>query len=56
MRLTCPRCRLSLTIRNWSIAPAYCPRCLVRRREAVELVTADARDGSIVPERSAESA
>jgi len=29
---------LSLTIRASAIAPAYCPRCLVRRREAVEFV------------------
>jgi hypothetical protein len=43
MRLRCPRCGLSLAIRSPTIAPSYCPRCLVRRRAAVEFVVADAR-------------
>ena len=38
MRLNCPRCGLTLNFRSASIAPHYCPRCLVRRREAVEFV------------------
>lgn len=41
MLLTCPRCGLSLAIRSMTIAPSYCPRCLARRREAVELVRAE---------------
>jgi hypothetical protein len=40
MRLTCPRCGLSLTPRSATIAPHYCPRCLARRREAIEFVVA----------------
>ena len=38
MRLTCPHCGLSLTVRSWTIAPSYCPRCLVRRRKVVEFI------------------
>jgi hypothetical protein len=33
----CPSCRLSIRVRALSYAPEHCPRCLARRREAVEL-------------------
>jgi hypothetical protein len=33
----CPRCRLSIRVRALSVAPHYCPRCLAKRREPVEL-------------------
>jgi hypothetical protein len=43
VRLTCPRCGLSLTVRSMLIAPPYCPRCLGRRRALVELATSAPR-------------
>jgi hypothetical protein len=35
----CPRCRLVLSPRLPVLTPRHCPRCLVRRRLAVELET-----------------
>jgi hypothetical protein len=35
--LRCPECGLVLTPRPLSIAPLFCPRCLARRRRAIEL-------------------
>jgi len=33
----CPRCHLSIRVRALSVAPERCPRCLARRREAVDM-------------------
>ncbi len=35
--LRCPHCRLVISPRMPVLAPHHCPRCLVRRRIAVEL-------------------
>lgn len=34
---TCPACRLSVRTRFPSLPVQYCPRCLARRRNVVEL-------------------
>lgn len=44
MRLNCPCCGLSLNPRSAMIAPHYCPRCLVRRRVAVEFIVTQPGD------------
>ena len=40
-RLRCPECRLLLSPRWPLIAPEYCPRCLAKRKAAIQLVAAD---------------
>lgn len=39
LRLSCPRCRLTITPRVVWLTPQHCPRCIARARVAVALRT-----------------
>jgi hypothetical protein len=53
LRLACPNCGLSISVR--AVAPIYCPRCLVRRGRAVELVTKSVSRAAHTPASGADT-
>ncbi|HEY7891375.1 MAG TPA: hypothetical protein VIC05_04120 [Solirubrobacteraceae bacterium] len=43
IKLSCPRCRLTLYVRSALLSVDYCPRCLARARTATPLQAAAAK-------------
>jgi hypothetical protein len=43
IKLSCPRCRLTLYVRSTLLSVDYCPRCLARARTATPLQASTAK-------------